>query len=65
MIQISLEKLMQGRTTFVIGHRLSTIINADIIYFVENGKITDQGIHEYWIKNHQLYKKYVDLQILK
>lgn len=65
MIQISLEKLMQGRTTFVIAHRLSTIINADIIYFIENGKITGQGTHEHLIKNHQLYKKYVDLQVLK
>ncbi|KAL6868753.1 hypothetical protein ACO1O0_000070 [Amphichorda felina] len=45
-IQDSFQKLCEGRTTFVVAHRLSTIMNADLIVVVEKGKIVEQGTHE-------------------
>ena len=45
-IQSAMNALMKGRTSFVIAHRLSTIREADLILFVDNGKITEQGTHE-------------------
>ncbi|KAK2479752.1 hypothetical protein H9L39_09126 [Fusarium oxysporum f. sp. albedinis] len=45
-IQISFKRLCQGRTTFIVAHRLSTIMNADRIIVVENGEILEQGNHD-------------------
>ncbi|HOP11749.1 MAG TPA: ABC transporter ATP-binding protein [Oscillospiraceae bacterium] len=45
-IQATLEKLMKGRTSVVVAHRLSTIINADRIYFMREGKVVDSGSHK-------------------
>ena len=45
-IQKSLVKIMEGKTVFVIAHRLNTIRNADIILFMEKGKILESGSHE-------------------
>lgn len=45
-IQRSLEKIVVGRTTIVIAHRLSTVRNADCIFVLENGLLKEQGIHE-------------------
>jgi subfamily B ATP-binding cassette protein MsbA len=44
-IQAALEALMEGRTTFVIAHRLSTVEKADRILVIENGEIIEQGKH--------------------
>jgi ABC-type multidrug transport system fused ATPase/permease subunit len=44
-IQRALEKLLAGRTSFVIAHRLSTVVNADRIVVIENGRIVEQGDH--------------------
>ena len=46
LIQESLEKLSEGRTTIVVAHRLSTVKNADEIAVVENGVIVEQGNHD-------------------
>lgn len=46
LIQNAVEKLMDGRTSFVIAHRLSTVRSADIILVVDDGKITERGTHE-------------------
>jgi len=46
VIQKALEKLLQGRTSFVIAHRLSTVHNADQVYVLEDGRIVEQGTHE-------------------
>ena len=46
MIQQSLERLIKGRTTFIVAHRLSTIRNADRIAVLEHGKITEIGSHD-------------------
>ncbi len=45
-IQRSLEKIIVGRTTIVIAHRLSTVRNADVIFVLENGELREQGRHE-------------------
>ncbi|RGP73348.1 vacuolar membrane hmt1 [Fusarium longipes] len=45
-IQISFKRLCEGRTTFIVAHRLSTIMNADRIIVVEDGKILEQGNHD-------------------
>ena len=60
----SLEKLMKGRTTFVIAHRLSTVRKADRIFFIENGEITEEGSHNELIKiQNGKYKEMHDLHI--
>jgi subfamily B ATP-binding cassette protein MsbA len=55
LIQLSLKKLMQGRTTFVIAHRLSTIRQADQILVIERGEIVEQGKHEELIEKQGRY----------
>ncbi len=45
LVQQALDKLVKGRTTIVVAHRLSTIRNADRIYVIENGSVTQQGTH--------------------
>lgn len=62
IIQMALNNLMKGRTTFVIAHRLSTIRNADIIIAIEKGRISETGKHEDLIKNSGLYRRLHDMQ---
>ncbi len=46
LVQEGMDRLMQGRTTFVIAHRLSTVRNADCIMVLEQGRILERGSHE-------------------
>ena len=59
IIQESMDRLMQGRTTFVIAHRLSTVRNSDCIMVLEQGRIIERGTHDQLIeekgKYYQLY----------
>ena len=49
------ERLMQGRTSFIVAHRLSTIINSDLIIAMKNGHIVEQGTHEELLKKKGFY----------
>ena len=59
MVQDSIDKLMQCRTTFVIAHRLSTVKNSDCIIVLEHGRIIERGTHDQLIEQkgryYQLY----------
>ena len=46
LIEQGMDKLMEGRTVFVIAHRLSTVRNADSIFVIEHGEIIERGNHE-------------------
>ena len=60
----SLEKLMKGRTTFIIAHRLSTVRKADKIIVFEKGKVVEQGKHEELLKiKDGVYKRLHDYQV--
>lgn len=54
-IQAALDRLMEGRTSFVIAHRLSTVRHADRIYVLEQGQITEQGSHDELLAKGGLY----------
>lgn len=63
VVQEALSLLMKGRTTFVIAHRFSTIVDADKIIFIEKGQITGIGKHEELITNHEIYRNYAEQQL--
>lgn len=62
IIQMALNNLMHGRTTFVIAHRLSTIKNADVIMAIENGSVVEMGRHAELLEKGGLYKRLHDMQ---
>ena len=55
LIQEAVEKLMEGRTTFIVAHRLSTIHKADQIIVLEKGRVVETGQHEELMNNKNLY----------
>ena len=55
LIEVGMDRLMEGRTTFVIAHRLSTVRNADAILVLEKGKIIERGDHETLLKENGRY----------
>ncbi len=61
-VQTALNHLMEGRTTVVVAHRLSTVIDADKIYVIEEGTVTEEGSHKELLKNNKTYARLVDLQ---
>ena len=62
-IQQALGQLTLNKTTIVVAHRLSTILNSDKIYVVDNGKIIDSGNHETLLINSKVYKNFYERQI--
>lgn len=63
LIQEALEKLMEGRTTIMVAHRLSTIQHADCIMVMHKGKIRERGTHQELLSQDGIYKKLYELQI--
>lgn len=61
-IQKAFEKMMQGRTSFIVAHRLSTIVNADTILVMNQGKIIEQGNHWELLKKNGFYAKLYNSQ---
>ncbi len=62
LIQESLAKLMEGRTSFIIAHRLSTVVRADKILVIKDGEILETGTHETLLTRGGLYQKLCDMQ---
>jgi subfamily B ATP-binding cassette protein MsbA len=62
VVQAALERLMQGRTTFVIAHRLTTIRNASEIIVMRSGRIVDRGTHEQLMARPGLYRELYEVE---
>ncbi|WP_410769117.1 ABC transporter ATP-binding protein [Fontibacillus sp. BL9] len=63
VVQQALNNLMAGRTTIVIAHRLSTVVGADQIIFVEKGAVTGRGTHEELLHDHAMYREFAAQQL--
>lgn len=63
LIQKALWRLMEGRTTFVIAHRLSTVRRADLILVMDGGRIVERGVHADLLRKGGLYREIYDLQL--
>ena len=64
VIQKAIENLTKNKTTIIIAHRLSTVMNCDKILVFENGKIIEEGKHEFLVNNSLTYKKLYEKQII-
>ncbi len=62
-LQLALKRLMSGRTTFVIAHRLSTVRNADLILVMDKGRIVERGTHDALLTESGLYREIHRLQL--
>ena len=63
LIQQALDRLMEGRTTFVIAHRLSTVRRADLILVMKAGRVVERGTHDQLLELGGLYREIYDLQL--
>ncbi len=61
-IREALEELMPGRTTFIIAHRVQTVMNADLILVLEHGRIVQHGTHDELLAQEGMYRRIYDLQ---
>src|SRR5690606_29227935 len=62
VVQQALERLMQNRTTLMIAHRLSTVVNADRILVLQQGRVLATGTHAELLQNSELYQQLARLQ---
>ena len=62
LVQVALEKLMTGRTTLIIAHRLATVINANRIAVIEAGRLVATGTHSELLRTSPLYARLAELQ---
>jgi subfamily B ATP-binding cassette protein MsbA len=64
LVQAALERLMDGRATLMIAHRLSTVKNADRIYVIEGGRVVEEGTHDALVARGGLYARLARQQSL-
>jgi len=64
-IQLALERLMKGRTTVVIAHRLSTVVHADLIYVIGGGRVIESGTHKELLDKNGEYTRLFNRQFAK
>jgi ATP-binding cassette subfamily B protein len=62
-VQQNIDSLLEGRTAFVIAHRMSTVQNADVIIVIERGRLVEQGTHDDLIARRGLYYYLVSQQL--
>jgi ATP-binding cassette subfamily B protein len=62
IIRQALNRLMQGRTTFIIAHRIQSLINADLILVLDGGRIVQHGTHEQLLTQPGIYQRIHDMQ---
>ena len=62
LVQRALDKIMEGRTTLVIAHRLATVINADRILVFDHGRLVEEGTHQGLIAKGGVYARLAELQ---
>jgi ATP-binding cassette subfamily B protein len=62
LVQAALDQAMQGRTTIVIAHRLATVLRADRIVVMENGRVAQEGTHQSLMAQGGLYARLAELQ---
>jgi subfamily B ATP-binding cassette protein MsbA len=65
LVQTALDRLQKGKTTIVVAHRLSTIMNADVIYVMSGGKIIETGNHAELISKNGIYARLYGSLMLK
>jgi subfamily B ATP-binding cassette protein MsbA len=61
-VKTSLDRLMEGRTTLIVAHRLSTVLDADAIHVISDGRIVESGRHDDLIRRDGAYAKLYKLQ---
>jgi ATP-binding cassette subfamily B protein len=61
-IRVALQRLMEGRTTFIIAHRIQSVMNADLILVLDRGKIVQRGTHQDLMAQDGIYRQIYDVQ---
>jgi len=62
-IQRALRRILKGKTTFIIAHRITSIQDCDRIIVLDKGTVEESGTHEELIMNHGFYRKIFDIQV--
>lgn len=63
LVKQALERLMRGRTTLVVAHRLSTVRQADVVFVIDGGRVVGQGSHDVLMQSNELYAQLVKRQM--